>query len=125
LTRGDMVLIGSILLVAVCLWAGFSFLPSPQLVNAVVRLNGQTVAEFSVTGNELDYKDIKVPRGTIRLEFGLGKIRVLPLRPQVCPEGICWRTGWISKPGQTIICMPNLMTVTLVSPAGGVDTVVR
>lgn len=125
MTKGDAVLIGSILLIALCLWAGFRIYPSPSEMTAVVRVNGQIVAELSVTGEDLDYKDIEVPRGTIRLEFGLGKIRVLPLSTQVCPEGICWRTGWISKPGQTIVCMPNLMTVTLVSPAGGVDSVVR
>ena len=30
-----------------------------------------------------------------------------------CPDKICVHTGWISETGQTIVCMPNRVSVTI------------
>lgn len=44
------------------------------------------------------------------LEIKNNKVRV---RNSNCPEQICVRTGFISKPGQSIICLPHKLIVEI------------
>ncbi|NPV53348.1 MAG: NusG domain II-containing protein [Firmicutes bacterium] len=46
--------------------------------------------------------------GYALLEMRDGKIRIAESN---CPEQVCVRTGWISRPGQSIICVPNRVMV--------------
>lgn len=39
-----------------------------------------------------------------------------------CPDRICVRTGWISADGETIVCLPHRLVVTVTGgAAGGTD----
>lgn len=44
-----------------------------------------------------------------------GSISVLPMPKEICPLGICSKMGPISKPGESIICMPNKMIIKVLS----------
>lgn len=46
------------------------------------------------------------------LEISEGKVRMLPLSPELCPRGICSHTGWISRSYQSIVCVPNRIIVS-------------
>ena len=37
-----------------------------------------------------------------------------------CPDKICQRTGWISRKGETVICAPAAVRLTVTDPKGGV-----
>lgn len=126
MTRHDVAVALFLLLIAGVAWALF-YLPvrSARELVAVVRVDNKVVAKLPVSAPELSVKLVKVPRGEALIEYGQGKVRVLPLPPDVCPRGICWRTGWISRSGQVIVCLPNRMTVTLEGGTPEVDTVVR
>lgn len=126
MTKHDVAIALFVLLVAGVAWA-FLYLPtrSARELVAVVRVDNKVVAKLPVSSPELSVKPVKVPRGEALIEYGQGKVRVLPLPPEVCPRGICWRTGWISRSGQVIVCLPNRMTVTLEGGTPEVDTVVR
>jgi hypothetical protein len=39
-----------------------------------------------------------------------GRVRVTE---STCPDKICVRTGWISRPGQSIVCLPNRVVVRI------------
>lgn len=39
-----------------------------------------------------------------------GKVRVTE---STCPDKICVRTGWIGRPGQSIVCLPNRVVVRI------------
>ncbi len=30
-----------------------------------------------------------------------------------CPDKVCVHTGWLSKPGQTAVCLPNRVVITI------------
>lgn len=56
-----------------------------------------------------------------------GKVRVAR---STCPDKVCVRTGWISKPGQTIVCLPNKTVVRIEGdygvqrdPGSGLDAI--
>lgn len=126
MTRSDLRLILVLLLIAAGTWvlSIFGTLPRHDLI-AVVRVDGKVVARLPVTGPDVRVTPVTIPRGQALIEHGQGKVRVLPLPPETCPRGICWRTGWISRPGQMIVCLPNRITVTLEGGETNVDTVVR
>jgi hypothetical protein len=39
-----------------------------------------------------------------------GAVRIIE---STCPDKICVRTGWISRPGQSIVCLPNRVVVRI------------
>ena len=41
-----------------------------------------------------------------------------------CPGADCVHSGWISSSGRSIVCLPNLLEIRIVSDSGGVDFVV-
>jgi hypothetical protein len=126
LTRGDAVVVTGALLTAVLIWTGFFVVPRQGgTLAAVIRVDGKEIARLPVTGDALAEKQVSLRGGVATVEFGQGKVRILPLSDHICPNGICWKTGWISRNGQSIVCVPNHMTITLEGPGPGVDSVVR
>ncbi len=125
-TRGDKTLVVSAVLATVLIWAGLRYLPAKhgELV-AVVRVDGEEVSRLAVNTESLSQITVTIPRGKATIEYGQGKVRVLPLGHIVCPNEICWRTGWISIPGQSIVCVPNHMVITLEGATPEVDSIVR
>lgn len=65
-------------------------------------------------------QEIKVPYGndhfnTISIEPGRIKINDAD-----CPDKLCVKSGWISEPGQTIVCLPHKLIIAI---QGGTNTV--
>ncbi|HHW18256.1 MAG TPA: NusG domain II-containing protein [Firmicutes bacterium] len=126
MTKADAVLIVSIMAITALIWVGFRIFPEKTAdMVAVVRVDGKEIMRLPVTGSTINRAVVKIPRGEATIEYGQGKVRVLPLDDHVCPNGICWRTGWISVSGQSIVCVPNHMTITLEAGNSEVDSVVR
>lgn len=42
-----------------------------------------------------------------------GKVRMLEMSKEICPNSICSDTGWIDKIYQSIVCLPNNIIVTI------------
>ena len=125
MTKGDV----TVILVAMCLvaliWAGIYLFPrDTDQMRAVVRVDGEEILSIPVDGVEIQTKTVSVQGGQAIIEYGQGKVRVSQESDGICPDDICWRTGWISRTGQTIACVPNRMTVTLMGGTG-IDAVVR
>ncbi len=92
---------------------------------AVVKVDGTESARLALDEPYISARTVGLPGGHAIIEYGAGKVRISPQEPGFCPERICIRTGWISKPGQTIVCIPNRMTITIEGAGNGVDSIVR
>ncbi len=57
-------------------------------------------------------KDYVVNLNTIVIEIKNKKVRV---KSSNCPHQICVNTGWISKPYQQIVCIPNKIYVKIIA----------
>lgn len=69
-----------------------------------VMLSGDIKTErFDVRGNDGDINTLEVKDGRIRIKSAN------------CPDQICVRTGFISKPGETIVCLPHRLVVEIQS----------
>lgn len=79
-------------------WAGADS-KKPQAVS--IEVDGTVYRRLRVDGpmNRILLKEL----GMV-VEFGQGRMRVVTSN---CPAKICVKTGWISRPGQTILCVPN------------------
>lgn len=55
---------------------------------------------------------------TLTVEIRDGRARVSDSN---CPDKICQRTGWISRKGETVICAPAAVRLTVTDRRGGAD----
>lgn len=89
---------------------------------AVVTLDGVQVASQDLTGLSapilLEVEGVSYP---ITIEFDTDRVRVAHTE---CPGGDCEHTGWVSRTGGQIICLPNRLAVTITGGVtDGVDAV--
>ena len=81
---------------------------------AVIKVNGEIIKRISIDGKEknhiYEYQFGEGSKGFI--EINNGQVRILEMDQEICPEGICSNTGWISKKYQSIVCLPNKITVS-------------
>lgn len=86
------------------------------------------IAEISVDGEVLYTYDlgktyvvperISIPEGTEDnvIEIGTGYVQMVSAS---CPDHLCVKTGQISKPGESIICLPHRVMITIVERGTG------
>lgn len=112
--KSDLIVVAVLVLAALAAWLG----------GLLASGSGQTVVRI-YSDNELFFelslpaKDqtIPVPDKQLVLEIKDNQVGVLTTD---CPDQTCKKTGYISRPGQSIICLPNRVAVQL---AGGRDTI--
>lgn len=79
---------------------------------AVITVNNEEIDRIILTGNEeyytINYIEINCDLNTV--EVNNEKIRI---RKSTCLEQICINRGFISKPGQTIVCLPHKVIIEI------------
>lgn len=113
--KGDYVVAAGVLLLvgALLLINRYMMVLQPAGGHASVEVENEFVTDVSLQEGAPRYTPISLPRGEALLEVEEGKIRVLPMPREICPLNICSSVGWIDKPGQAIICLPNRMIITV------------
>lgn len=114
----------------------FSFLPilifshgqASQMKNAsdlvaVILVNNEEVKRIPLSGNtETEVFDIYSDDGGVnRVEVNQDKIRVIYAD---CPDQIDVKQGYISKPGETIICLPHKFVIEIQSETAAEDEII-
>lgn len=91
---------------------------------AVVKQNGKIIKnidlnkvngteQFIVKYNGSHFNKIKMQKGKISIEDA------------DCPDKICVKTGWISEPGQSIVCLPHKLIIEIEGKDAGYDNITR
>lgn len=86
--------------------------PTTQVRTAVISHNGKKVYSIKLTGHkgstkyryqaaDGDYNDVEIKGDRIAI-VGAN-----------CRDQVCVRRGWISKPGQTIVCLPHKLLIEI------------
>ena len=109
-----MLVLGCVL--AAFLALGLKFLLRQEGAALVVRVNGSEVARYALT----ETGDYPLNGGTNVLHIENGSAW---LTDADCPDKLCVKQGKIQYTGQTITCLPNRLTVTVIGADGGVDLV--
>ena len=115
--RLDIIVIAAILLASVGLLLAMT-LTKEEGNSVVVEIDGATVATYSLDKNG----EYSLNGGTNVLVIEDGKAY---LNYSNCPDHTCEKTGKIRYVGQSIICLPNKVAITIKGDAaeGGVDFV--
>lgn len=111
--KRDFLLIGAILLAAAALLLA-SRLGKRAGGAVVVRVSGEEQGSYSLAKDGV----YSLNGGTNVLEIKEGKARIIEAD---CPDHYCMNQGSIRNTGETITCLPNKLTVTVVG--GGDDFV--
>lgn len=108
----------------------FSFLPSAvfsyhqanvseeaKLV-AIISLNNEEIKRVTLTGHKgtriVDLPEVPLEHNTVEL-----RDEEIRIKSADCPDQICVLTGYISKPGQTIVCLHHRLVIEVVSDGEG------
>lgn len=79
----------------------------------VVTVNNREYKRFSLGKNMIgEIIDIDTEYGHNKIEIGDGKARIIE---SDCPDHLCERQGWISKPGHIAVCLPNRLFIEIIS----------
>lgn len=109
--RLDVIVIASILLVAIAVVA-VSHFTAEAGAYVEVALNGNTIGKYPL-GLDGVYS---LNSGTNTLTVKNGEAY---MSYSSCPDHTCENTGKISFVGQTIICLPNRISITVVGESDG------
>lgn len=90
---------------------------------AIVYVDHQEVKRFYLTDDmEQDVFEIHhSPTDSNIIEAKKGQIR---MKSATCSDQVCVRMGSISKPGQTIVCLPHKILIEIQSESGEADDVI-
>ena len=114
--RLDVIVIASILVLSLLILLVVTLTKKEGSV-AVVEVNGVTACEYSLWKNG----EYSLNGGTNVLVIENG---VAYLNYSDCPDHTCEKTGKIKYVGQSIICLPNKVSITIKGDTkGGVDLV--
>jgi len=106
---GDKVAIIATTAAMVC---SFAFLPGAEGSTVVIQVDDQTVEKLNL--RESRELTVKGHTGDVRVEIRDGRVRVVDAE---CPNRICVHTGWRSKHGEVIVCVPNRTIIRILGGA--------
>ncbi len=118
--KNDILLILALLLLATAAW-GVLRLTREKGGEVLVTVDGELAATIPLS------VDATLPVGTGRgflnvVEVSDGRVRVADAD---CPDRLCVRQGWISYDGESIVCLPHRLVVTVRGTEGDLDAVAR
>ena len=122
ITKHDFFIIIAAVVTAFLLYIMFAFaIWSDYPESVLVCVDGNEYATYSMSG----IKDSKIIK--IETEFGQNVIEITPKSVRVidasCPDKLDIKCGEITKPNQTIICVPNKLSIRVIGKTQKVDKV--
>lgn len=84
--------------------------------SVVVEQDGREILRLSLQEDRTVYLTGADGDGYNVLEIEDGRARIWEAD---CPEQICVQQGWISGPGEQIVCLPHRLVIRFVSEDGG------
>lgn len=106
-TKADLVLLLCLLVTALTLW--LVLLPREEGDAVSVYVGDALCAEFSLS-DTVDGYTVTTEKGSLSLTLREGAVWVTHAD---CPDAVCVRTGRISKKGESIVCAPLGVCVTV------------
>ncbi|MCH3963231.1 MAG: NusG domain II-containing protein [Clostridium sp.] len=91
---------------------------------AIIKQDGKTIKnvdlnkvnnteEFIVKYKGTHFNKVKMQKGKISIEDA------------DCPDKICVKTGWISEPGQSIVCLPHKLIIEITGKDSDYDNITQ
>lgn len=105
ISKKDFLLIAVLLLIAVVMSLFFFLSQKGGRTQAVLSIDGKTVASYDLSTMENQLIDLQELYGVpVLLEV---KDHAICFKQSQCPDHICENYGYISRETETAVCMPN------------------
>lgn len=118
--KGDCFAIAGVLILGIAV-AGFFGMGNAASTAEAIQIfqNNELIRECSLYADETISVD-----GVYHniVEISGGKVAITE---SDCPGEDCVHSGWISRPGRSIVCLPNKVEIRIVGQSKDVDFVVR
>ncbi len=75
----------------------------------IITAGGKTVSVLDIHRDQV--VDVDGPLGTSRVEIRGGKVRI---SASPCSNHLCILRGWVQTTGDSVVCLPNRVAVTVV-----------
>ena len=118
--RGDAVIIAAILVISLLLGVVFLLDSGQKMSTVEISVNGEVCAQLDLNDDTV-YTVSENGHNNV-IEISGGKVR---MRSADCSDEICVGQGWIDSQGETIVCLPNRVTVTLKNTDTQIDAVAQ
>ena len=117
-TKYDVLVVLTVLLLAIALGARYRFAPARNAAEVVVSIDGAEAERLPLAAAERSYTN----RGyTVHLVVDNSGVWV---DDADCPTQDCVRTGKISRAGQSVVCLPSRIVISVEDAADtGFDTI--
>lgn len=100
--KSDFIIIGAVLLTGILL---LIFMPRAEGSYAVVMYNGSEIERLPLNEDTVYNPPVNE---AVEIEIKEGRVH---FKHSDCPDKICVNTGWLSKSGQSAVCLPNRLSV--------------
>ena len=121
MTKYDMITI------AIIIFAAIAFMLLSRLT---INNNESQYAIITVEGKEyrkIDLKNAKPEELTITTSYGYNTIEIgknrIRIKESSCPDKLCIKQGWISKPNEISVCLPNRVSIKVIAKKDLVDDI--
>jgi len=117
LKKGDKIIVSLLVLfVAFFIFERYVFSKS-KAQSVIIRSDGTIVKDIPLKDNG-EYL-IKSKEGELTCIIQSQEVKVIE---STCPDKLCTKQGWISKQGESIICLPNRISITITGGNNVVDS---
>ena len=123
LRPGDFVLFALILLGACLIWVRFAMLQTDRVYGEIWH-DGEWGERVALSDSYHEVFEIQGDQTLCTIEADGKRMRFVQSQ---CYDHTCERTGWVSRVGDTAVCLPNRMMIKIVGAGSGdgVDATVR
>ena len=123
LRPGDFVLFALILLGACLIWVRFAMLQTDRVYGEIWH-DGECVERVVLSDSYHEVFEVQGDQTMCTIEADGKRMRFVQSQ---CYDHTCERTGWVSRVGDTAVCLPNRMMIKIVGAGSGdgVDATVR
>lgn len=113
--KRDIILIATILILSLCAFAGYRFLYNNVGNTVRIEVNGKSYKELPLNKNtEITIKGAGGGTNRLRIHNGYAD-----MTDADCPDKLCVRQKKISSSGETIVCLPHKVVVTVITDDKG------
>ena len=91
---------------------GIKYSKKPDLVYASITVAGKEYKNIPLTGNNKEEEFV------VETKYGTNKVVIkgesVAILEADCPDQVCMKPGFISKPGQSLVCLPHKLMIEIV-----------
>lgn len=115
--RNDFILLGAILLLSVFLFLIYRFFPAAQGSSIIIKIDGNIQNTLPLKQDTTYVIQTGKYSNTLQIKDGSASI----IKAN-CPDKLCVHQHKISKKGETLICLPHKLVISVDSPENQENT---